>query len=331
LFVNYGAAPENDSMHNSHHQTGTTPASDTSAEPGTTPTSDVEGNREAHTASNTADAPKYSTAETPGFGTAEAPESNAAEAPDSSTAENYWNGRYREWAAMWSGRVNPILAREASILAPGTALDLGCGEGADAIWLANAGWTVTAIDVSTTALDRAREHAAAAGVGERIDWQHQDLAEGFPSGEFDLVSAQFLHSPIEMPRGEILRRAAAAVAPGGSLLVVGHFGTPPGAAAEHDAAGRHAAGHSAGEHSAIEPSAVEHGAAGNNAAGHHVPGTSHDDMELPTPDEVLADLNLPNDEWQTVVSELAARTVTAPDGTVRELVDSILRVQRRSS
>jgi 2-polyprenyl-3-methyl-5-hydroxy-6-metoxy-1,4-benzoquinol methylase len=303
--VNRDAAPENDSMHNSSHQTGTTPASDASAEPETPPTSDAEGNRAAHTAHTAS-----STAEAPEFSTAEARDSSAAEQSASNMAESYWNGRYSEWAAMWSGRVNPILAREASILTPGTVLDLGCGEGADAIWLANAGWKVTAIDVSTTALDRAREHAEAAGVGERIDWQHQDLAEGFPSGEFDLVSAQFLHSPIEMPRGEILRRAAAAVAPGGSLLVVGHFGTPPGAAAEHNAAQRHAAGH--------------------NAASHHVPGTSHDDMELPTPDEVLSDLNLPNDEWQTVVSELAARTVTAPDGTVRELVDSILRVQRRS-
>lgn len=219
---------------------------------------------------------------------------------------------------MWSGRVNPILAREASILTPGTALDLGCGEGADAIWLAQAGWRVTAIDVSTTALERAHEHATEAGVGDRIQCQHHDLAVSFPAGSFDLVSAQFLHSPIEMPRGEILRRAAAAVAPGGSLLVVGHFGTTPGAASAQVVDGTDDSSESAG--ASTEPGATtEHGTATH----------SHNDMDLPTPDEVLDDLNLDNDEWETVVCELVARTATAPDGAVRELVDSILRVRRR--
>lgn len=217
-------------------------------------------------------------------------------------AVTFWNNRYGERDRIWSGRVNPILAREASTLTPGTALDLGCGEGADAIWLATAGWQVTAVDVAETALARAREHATAGGVADRIVWEQHDLAKSFPVGSFDLVSAQFLHSPVEMPRGEILRTAAAAVAPGGSLLVVGHFGMPPGSTPPSDA--------------------------GQADAEQHHPA-QHADMDLPTPDEVLADLNLPEGEWEVVVSELVDRTATGADGVTRDLTDSILRVRWR--
>ncbi|HEY3683182.1 MAG TPA: class I SAM-dependent methyltransferase [Streptosporangiaceae bacterium] len=139
----------------------------------------------------------------------------------------YWDGRYSASERMWSGDPNGILVREAAGLAPGTALDLGCGEGADAVWLAARGWRVTAVDVSQVALDRAARHAAEAGVAERVEWRRHDLADDFPGGRFDLVSAQYLHSPIEMPREELLRRAAAAVAPGGLLVVGSHGGFPP--------------------------------------------------------------------------------------------------------
>ncbi|HUR04794.1 MAG TPA: class I SAM-dependent methyltransferase [Nonomuraea sp.] len=142
-----------------------------------------------------------------------------------------WDARYREGDQIWSGNPNVILVREATDLEPGRALDLGCGEGADAVWLARRGWRVTAVDISGVALERAGRHAAQEGVAERIDWQRHDLATSFPDGVFDLVSAQFLHSHGDLPREEILRRAAAAVAPGGVLLVVGHGGFPPW---EHD-------------------------------------------------------------------------------------------------
>ncbi|MFE2843245.1 class I SAM-dependent methyltransferase [Streptomyces scopuliridis] len=141
-------------------------------------------------------------------------------------ADQFWEDFYRAKDAVWSGNANPILVREVTGLASGTALDLGCGEGADAIWLARGGWRVTAVDVSSTALDRAAGHAAAAGVADRIDWQRHDLGLSFPTGAFDLVSAQFLHSPVEIPRDRILRSAASAVAPGGTLLVAGHAGWP---------------------------------------------------------------------------------------------------------
>jgi SAM-dependent methyltransferase len=145
---------------------------------------------------------------------------------NSASAEEFWDDRYSESEQIWSGSPNTALVREITGLTPGRALDLGCGEGADAIWLARRGWRVTAVDISRVALDRAARHAAEAEVADRIDWQRADLAAAFPTGIFDLVSAQFLHSLIELPREKILRNAAASVAPGGILLVVGHAGWP---------------------------------------------------------------------------------------------------------
>jgi len=88
---------------------------------------------------------------------------------------------------------------------------------------------VTAVDVSPTALARGAAQAVALGVAERVRFEQQDLTRSFPSGTYDLVSAQFLQSPIEFPRDRILRAAACAVAPGGRLLVVAHAAFPPGA------------------------------------------------------------------------------------------------------
>src|SRR5690606_34675627 len=103
-----------------------------------------------------------------------------------------------------------------------------CGEGADAIWLAERGWRVTATDISATALERAAEHAVGAGVADRIGFVRHNLLASFPEGTFDLVSAQFLHSPVAGAgeRDAILLRAAKAVAPVGVLLIVVHAGWP---------------------------------------------------------------------------------------------------------
>jgi len=139
--------------------------------------------------------------------------------PPNSQAE--WNARYLESDQIWSGNPNVALVREIAGMTPGTALDLGCGEGADAIWLAQQGWAVTGVDISDVALDRARQHAAAAGVA--VDFALDDLAES--PGEFDLVTSFFLHVPEAALRERTLRVAAASVAPGGTLLVVGHSGT----------------------------------------------------------------------------------------------------------
>ena len=142
-------------------------------------------------------------------------------------AERFWEGHYRRRERVWSGRANAVLVDVVGALPAGMALDLGCGEGGDAIWLARQGWRVTAVDVSATALDRASEDAASAGVADRIDFQQHDLALTFPSGAFDLVSAQYLHSPIEFPRVHVLQEAASAVKPGGLLLIVDHASVSP--------------------------------------------------------------------------------------------------------
>ncbi len=136
----------------------------------------------------------------------------------------YWEERYRRGhSADFRRRPNPHLVTEAGDLAPGTALDAGCGEGADAIWLALRGWRVIAMDISTTALRRAREYAETLGtdIASRIDWVEADLTSWMPTkGHFDLVSTHYAHSAAS--REALFRRLAAAVAPGGTLLIVSH-------------------------------------------------------------------------------------------------------------
>ncbi|MEU7898902.1 bifunctional NAD(P)/FAD-dependent oxidoreductase/class I SAM-dependent methyltransferase [Nonomuraea sp. NPDC049152] len=144
-----------------------------------------------------------------------------------SSDETFWDARYDQSDRVWSGKPNDILVREVTGMEPGRALDLGCGEGGDAIWLARRGWRVTGVDISGVALDRAASQAAAEGVAALVEWERRDLGESFPEGTFDLVSTHFLHSFTEMPRERILRRAVSAVAPGGVLLIVGHSDTGP--------------------------------------------------------------------------------------------------------
>lgn len=144
---------------------------------------------------------------------------------DVTEVREFWDQFYTEKA--WSGRVNPRLVEVASELASGRALDVGCGEGADAIWLAEQGWQVRAVDVSETALQRARTAAEERKVLSDIEFERHDLPDSFPDGRFDLVQAQFLHSPVHLDRDEVLRRAAAAVSVGGTLLIVDHAAAPP--------------------------------------------------------------------------------------------------------
>ena len=142
-------------------------------------------------------------------------------------AKTTWEQHYGERDRVWSGRVNVRLAEVVSTRKAGTALDLGCGEGGDACWLAERGWTVVAVDISDTALQRAAEDADTKGLGDRIEFVQHDLSDGFPDGTFDLVSAQFFHSTVELDRPRILRHAADAVRPNGLLLIVDHAGPPP--------------------------------------------------------------------------------------------------------
>ncbi|OBB89032.1 SAM-dependent methyltransferase [Mycobacterium colombiense] len=148
-------------------------------------------------------------------------------------AQRFWEERYRSVERAWSGRANPRLAEVAAGLPAGRALDLGCGEGADALWLAERGWQVVAVDISATALQRAAEAASARNLLAYIDFQRHDLNESFPEGSFDLVSAQYLHSPARLERDGVLQRAAERVDRGGVLLIVDH-GAPPPWAEHHD-------------------------------------------------------------------------------------------------
>ncbi|WP_369192016.1 class I SAM-dependent methyltransferase [Streptomyces sp. R08] len=143
-----------------------------------------------------------------------------------------WDNRYADRQQLWSGRPNGALVAEVAGLTRGRVLDVGCGEGADAVWLARGGWEVTALEVSGVALERAAGHARDAGVTVR--WVHAGLAEAaLPPASFDLVSAQY-PALLRTPDAAAERALLAAVAPGGVLLLVHHAGMDT--RHEHDAA-----------------------------------------------------------------------------------------------
>ncbi len=148
------------------------------------------------------------------------------EEPLRSSAER-WDKKYAERGALWSGHANPVLREVAARLEPGTALDVGCGEGGDAVWLAEQGWTVVGLDLSSVALERAAAAAAERGVGERCAWVAGDVTQGVVAsgigtdGGFDLVTCHYLHEPPKVRAAAWLAEADL-TAPGGVLLVVGH-------------------------------------------------------------------------------------------------------------
>ncbi|MBB2946413.1 SAM-dependent methyltransferase [Actinoplanes lutulentus] len=146
------------------------------------------------------------------------------------SAEQFWEKLYAGREQATDRRVNIVLADVVTGLADvaaGDALDLGCAEGADSVWLATRGWNVVSVDISPTALRRAADRAAAAGVAGRIRTEQHDLAVSFPAGDFDLVTAQYLQTPLRFPREQVLAKAANAVRPGGLLLVVDHASVAP--------------------------------------------------------------------------------------------------------
>ncbi len=134
---------------------------------------------------------------------------------------------------------NAHLIAEAGDLRPGRALDAGCGHGSDTFWLAAHGWHVTAVDFSAAALAHARSTAEAAGgdVAERVDWVEADLASWTPQpGHYDLVACLYVHVAGSVE--EMVRRMGAGVAPGGTLLLVGHRPVDPQTGAATPAAGQ---------------------------------------------------------------------------------------------
>ena len=131
-----------------------------------------------------------------------------------------WNRRYASHELLWSAGPNQFIEAELASLPPGPALDLAAGEGRNAIWLAGRGWRVHAVDFSDVALDRGRRLAGERGA--RIEWEQADLTVWSPAARaYDLVVVAYLHLPWD-PMRSVLRRAADAVAPGGTFLLVGH-------------------------------------------------------------------------------------------------------------
>jgi SAM-dependent methyltransferase len=206
----------------------------------------------------------------------------------------YWDQRYGADTDVWSGAANPVLVSETVALPAGSALDIGCGEGADAIWLAARGWQVTATDFSAVALDRAAarsrgaaaEPAQAAASAGRITWEQHDVTAWVPPvATFDLVSAQFMHLP-SAQRTVLFGHLAAAVRTGGTLLIVGH-----------DIVDAPTHGHS--------PPA---------------------DLFFTAADVATT---LDHDRWRVEVAESRERAATSPDGAVVTVRDAVIRASRR--
>jgi SAM-dependent methyltransferase len=216
--------------------------------------------------------------------------------PDSVAA---WEERYSgSEDPVWSGNPNEALVATVGDMAPGRVLDVGCGEGADVIWLAEHGWDATGIDLSTTAIDRARR--AAEERGARADFAVADVSTWGPEngdrrGGFDLVTGFFLHTRLPDTREELLTRVAAHVAPGGALLLVSHATMPPWAA-EHDEKFEHG---------------MEH---------HHEPVSPNGDFALL--------IGASPDRWEIELAETRTRQVTSPEGEPAELEDAVLLARR---
>jgi SAM-dependent methyltransferase len=144
-----------------------------------------------------------------------------------------WDERYSAPELVWSAEPNRFLVAEVEELAPGRALDIACGEGRNAVWLAARGWEVAGVDFSPVAIEKARRLAEQHGVD--VGWEVADITSWQPpDGSFDLVIVFYLHLPPDS-MGAVLRHAQDALAPGGTLLIVGHavrnltegYGGPP--------------------------------------------------------------------------------------------------------
>ncbi len=203
---------------------------------------------------------------------------------------DFWDERYRSADAVWSGEPNGQLIAEVSELAPGVALEVGCGEGADAIWLAQRGWRVTATDISAVALERGRAQAAVVGddVARRIEWLCADITTWEPpAAAYDLVSAHFMHFA-NPQRAVVFRRLAGAVKPRGTLLIVAHH-----------------------------PSDLQ-----TTARRWPMPEYFY------TAEDITASLE--PERWNVVVAESRAREIVDPAGQTITIHDVILRAERRA-
>ncbi|MHC3456180.1 SAM-dependent methyltransferase [Streptomyces prasinus] len=139
----------------------------------------------------------------------------------------FWDGVYAARPAAGDPQPNARLTETVTGLPPGDALDLGCGDGGDALWLARLGWRVTGADISAVAVERLAALARSHGLGDRVTTVRADLRKSFPPSGFDLICAHYLHTPFDLDRATVLRSAAHALRPDGRLLVVDHGSAAP--------------------------------------------------------------------------------------------------------
>lgn len=240
----------------------------------------------------------------------------AAIAPE--TPEEFWEERYAGNTPIWSGKVNATLAEAVAELPPGRSLDLGSGEGGDVIWLAERGWQAQGIDLSPTAVTRASSAAKAKGL-DRVSFEARNLAEWAAAGErtaesadgaggteaverYDLITASFFQSPVELLRAEILRAALARLAPGGRLVLVSHAAPPPWASAQvHEHSGR------------------------SGGPTFYAPADELAQLGLAS---ATADLQNPA-EYEVEIAEVRKRAVKDPSGADALIDDSLVVVRRR--
>lgn len=200
----------------------------------------------------------------------------------------YWESHWQQAGGRVPVPAHPYLDDELADLDPGTALDAGCGEGAEAVWLARRGWQVTAVDIAAEVLDRAATRAHGATGPGGIDWVRADLSTWAPRVEHDLVTTHYAHPA--MPQLAFYARVAQWVAPGGTLLVVGH---------------RQGQGQGQG----------------------HGHGGHHPEHATATAAQVVALLDPA--QWDVVTAAEPDRAVAGPGGGEHVLHDVVVRARRR--
>lgn len=200
----------------------------------------------------------------------------------------FWDARYASASSVWSGQVNAALAAVVEPLDPGSALDLGSGEGGDVCWLAQRGWFATGVELSAVAVERARKLAEAAGCQDRARFIADDLTTWRPpSGQrYDLITASFLQSPVRLERASILREISRYLTPGGRMVILAHAKPPAWLA-----------------------------------------GTGCGPSTFYTPDEDLAALELDPNSWVVERADTVEREAAGPEGQPGVWEDSVIVVR----
>ncbi|MCL4067376.1 class I SAM-dependent methyltransferase [Pseudomonas sp. GX19020] len=200
----------------------------------------------------------------------------------------HWDEIYRTKRSTSSGQPSKLLVQISEGLTPGRSLDLGSSNGDDVVWLATQGWQALGVDISVVACDRATARAASLDLQNRARFEARDLGQGVPDGPFDLITALYFQSHVDLPRAQVLREAAGQVAPGGHLLIVSHAAPPPWASAEMLAK--------------ADP--------------------------FPTVDEELEVIADAPEDWIILRAEKVSRQGKGPDGASAELWDNLIWLER---